>query len=156
MRPLSESTARVSGKICERKYIALGRIVKNWREIVGENLADKAQPVKLHFRKKKKDGEKPDARLDIAVSSAHATALHYQKGLILERINQLFGEAWISSIRFVDTPMKAQDIKPKKTYQPLTNNEKNHLSNILETVEDAEMQSRLGSLGEAIIIDQKS
>jgi len=155
MRLLSEATARVSAKICERKYIALGRIVKHWREIVGENLADKAQPVKIYYRKRPK-GQPPETRLDIAVSSAHATALHYQKGLILERINQLFGEQWIATIRFVNTPIVTTDIKPKKIPTPLTQSEKNHLSTMLKPIEDAEMLASLSSLGEALLKDQRT
>ncbi len=56
MRPLSEATAKIAGRSFEPKYIALGRIVNNWRDIAGTKLADKAQPVKIHYRKK--HGEK--------------------------------------------------------------------------------------------------
>ena len=154
MRPLSESTARVSGQCFERKYIALGRVVKHWREIVGESLADKAAPIKIHYRKKP-NGQKPEASLDIAVSSADATLLHYQKGLILERINNIFGERWINAIRFVSVPANTTPIKSKKIKVPLTLNEKKTLSGMLAVVEDADIQGRLQSLGEAILTDQK-
>jgi hypothetical protein len=103
MRPVSEAAARIADISFSRKYIALGRIVSHWGEIVGAQLAHKAQPVKINYRKKDR-GQKPDACLDIAVSSADATLLHYQKDLILERINQIFGERWITAIRFVHAP----------------------------------------------------
>ncbi len=152
MRPLSESTARVAGKSFERKFIALGRIVKHWPEIVGEALSEKAQPVKIHYRKKDKQ-QKPDALLEVATSSADATLLHYQKDLILERMNQIFGERWITGIRFVNIPANSGGIKRKKAREPLTNQKKKHLCDMLETVEDPEVKTRLERLGEAILTE---
>jgi len=155
MRPLSESTARVSGKCFERKYISLGRIVKHWHDIVGGRLADKAAPVKLNYRKGAK-GKKPTTSLDIAVDSSNATALHYQKDLILERINQLFGEEWITGIRFVHIPVNHNAISVKKQPTPLSSHEKKLLSEEVSRITDSEMQNRLLSLGEAIAVKSKS
>lgn len=150
MRPLSEATARVTGKSFKRKYIALGRIVNHWSEIVGEKLASKAQPVQIHYRKHKKS-QKPVASLDIAVSSADATLLHYQKDLILERINQIFGEQWISAIRFVHAPSNSQSSFGKKQARPLTQDEKDSLSSLLAEIADDEIKSRLSRLGEGVL-----
>lgn len=153
MRPLSEAAARVAGKSFERKYIALGRIVKHWNDIVGESLAGKAQPLKIHYRKREKQ-EKPDAVLEIAVSSADATLLHYQKDLILERINRIFGESWITAIRFVNAPANVtRPFRRKKTAPPLTNEKKKHLSHMLEDVADADIRARLETLGQSILTE---
>lgn len=153
MRPLSEAAARVAGKSFERKYIALGRIVSNWSDIVGAKLASKAQPLKILYRKKEKQ-EKPDAILEIATSSAEATLLHYQKDLILERINRIFGESWITGIRFVNTPANASPAsRRKKNAAPLTNEKKKHLSHMLEDVADADIRARLETLGQAILTE---
>lgn len=155
MRPLSEATARISGNAFKRKYIALGRIVKHWEDIVGKNLADKAQPVKINYRKHPKS-KKPVASLDIAVSSADATTLHYQKDLILERINQIFGEQWISAIRFVHhaPANNARAMAKKNAYKkggPLTEKEKKSLSEWLSDIEDEDIKARLSRLGEGIM-----
>jgi hypothetical protein len=155
MRPLAEATIRITGKSFSRKYIALGRIVNSWNEIVGPDLASKAQPAKIRYFKRPDNGT-PAAVLDIATTTADATLLHYQKDLILERINRIFGEGWITGIRFVsmagnDARLKA--CKPKKT---LTEQEKTYLSHILENVEDGEIKDRLGSLGESILTEPKT
>lgn len=154
MRPLSESTARIAGKNFERKYIAIGRIIKHWPDIVGASLADKAQPVKINYRKKERN-KKPEASLDIAASSADATLLHYQKDLILERINQIFGERWINAIRFVSVPVNTQTSFRKKRLTPLTAAEKNTLSDMLYTIEDEAIRRKLEHLGAAIIAEEK-
>ena len=155
MRPLSESVAKVAGKSFERKYIALGRIVNNWREIAGEKLADKAQPVKIHYRKKHGE-KKPEATLEIAASSSDATVLHYQKDLILERINQIFGERWITAVKFVPIASNTQGKTLKKPKAPLTAAEKKTLSGMVSGIEDGDMRARLENLGKHIIMDKKS
>jgi len=154
MRPVSEATSRIMGKNFSRKYIALGRIVKHWNEIVGANLADKAQPVKLRYIKHKQS-KKPQASLDIATTGADATLLHYQKDLILERINQIFGERWITAIRFVQVPANSKVLKPKIPKTPLTGEEKNHLSSVLENIEDNDIRLKLESLGQAMMMDER-
>ncbi len=154
MRPISEATSRVTGQSFNRKYVAIGRIVSAWREIVGEKLATKAQPVKINFRKHGK-GDSPTVTLDIAASSADATLLHYQKDLILERINRIFGDRWITAIRFV---ADAANKDPKKLHKPrklLTESEKNHLSGMLEFCPDADLKARLENLGQAIMTEAK-
>ncbi len=154
MRPIAEATSRITGQSFKRKYISLGRIVTCWSEIVGPNLAVKAQPVKINYRKSKKGGS-PVVTLDIAVNSADATLLHYQKDLILERINQIFGEKWITAIRFVASAANKASGKPGKTRIPLTEDEKNHLSGMLESLPDMDLRMRLENLGQAIITENK-
>ena len=156
MRQLSEAAARIASHNFSRKYVALGRIVNAWSDIVGQDLASKAQPVKINYRKPAKKGDKPKASLDIAVSSADATLLHYQKDLILERINQIFGEQWITGIRFVQVPANFEPPKKQKVRKPLTSDEKNTLSGLLLDVEDEDIKTRLEKLGTAVLEESKS
>lgn len=149
MRPVSEPVSRISGKTFSRKYIALGRILSEWERIVGPEFAGKSVPVRLNYRKKGKTGVSL-ASLDIATSEAQATALHYQKDLILERINSVFGQGWISDIRFV--PVEGISAKPpEKPKRPLTEDEKKFLSGMLEALEDQELKARLEVLGREIL-----
>ena len=154
MRPVSESTRRVTGKVCSRKYISLGRILTHWNDIIGADLAQKAQPIKLRYIKRKED-EKPQASLDIATTGSDATLLHYRKDLILERINRIFGERWITAIRFVSVPSNMNTTKFKKTKTPLTAAEKNHLSSMLSSIKDQEMRNKLESLGEGVLMEEQ-
>ncbi|MBK9584946.1 MAG: DUF721 domain-containing protein [Alphaproteobacteria bacterium] len=149
MRPLSEPVSRISGKTFSRKYIALGRILSEWEQIVGPEFSGKAIPVKLNYRKNGKTG-KSLASLDIATSDAQATALHYQKDLILERINRVFGQGWIGDIRFVSVPGMAAKT-PEKPKRLLTEDEKKFLSGMLEALEDQELKAKLEVIGREIL-----
>jgi Uncharacterized protein conserved in bacteria len=153
---LSDAVPKLTGKVFSRKYNMLGRLVTRWEDIVGKELAEKAVPVKLHFRKKKTAHARATASLDISCTSADAAALHYQKDLILERINQIFGERWVTAIRFV--PMAAnlsgQAAKPCTRRKTLSAAEKNNLSALLNDIEDPELKAQLEDLGTAILQDQ--
>ena len=154
MRPVSEATSRIAAKNFSKKYIALGRLVNQWNDIMGNDFADKAQPLKIHYRKKGKEN-KPYALLDIATSASNATILNYQKGLILERINSLFGDDWIKDIRFVVSEVSESEKNVKKIKPPLTEDEKKYLSGVLDQIEDPDIKEKLESLGKAMLTDKK-
>lgn len=154
-RLLSESIPAIAGKAFGRKYIMLGRLVTRWEDIVGADMAAKTHPVKIRYYKAKKQAKdaQATASLDIAASTADATLLHYQKDLILERINQIFGNRWITAIRFV--PKAAEELKaPPKRPKLLTEAEKTYLSGMLGTVQDDAIRDRLKTLGAAIMQDK--
>lgn len=158
LRLLAETVPKITGQAFSRKYIMIGRLVTRWEDIVGKELAGKTYPDKIRFIKSRKPGVQTAASLDIAASSADATLLHYQKDLILERINQIFGDRWIGAIRFV--PMASNEQTPRRrrhlTRKPLTMDEKEHLSGILRSVEDPELLETLRNLGMAVLQDEKS
>lgn len=154
-RLLSNTVPKVTGKIFGRKYIMLGRLLTQWTEIVGEDLANKTTPVKLRSMKDYKTGKRIST-LDISASTADATLLHYRKDLILERLNLLFGEGLITAIRFV--PKAINESKPARNYRkkPLSFDEKEFLSSVLEDVEDDSIKEKLQKLGKAILQDKGS
>lgn len=160
MRPLAEAAARIAGQSFSRKFVALGRIASQWPEIVGADLAAVAQPARLHNRRLIRKGDTPDIVLDIAVAPSQATLLHYQKDLILARINQIFGAGWVTQIRFVppaDTAIKpkAWFKKPSAAQKHLTEDEKNTLYTMLESVDDVDLRERLDRLGQSILLEDK-
>jgi len=154
MQLLSRAVPKVLGKTFERKYIALGRIVTYWKEIIGHDFAARVQPAKIHYRKGKQAGQKATAILEIAASSADCTILQYQKDVILQRIKSLLGEAWITDVKFTHRDIR---VKPKKPHRikTLTSDEKNYLSQVLESVDDPDLKERLARFGQALIQDKK-
>lgn len=152
---LSNAVPKVAGKIYSRKYIALGRVITYWADIIGEEMAQKTQPLKIHYRKPKKKNDKPQATLEIAASSAESMTLQYRKGVILERINQIFGDSWITDLKFSHQPVKKTQ-KRVKTIKPLTGTQKDYLSNMLNEITDPELQQKLQDLGSGILQSEKN
>ncbi len=155
MRRLSDSVASVSKETFSRKYIALGRIATHWPDIVGADLAGKAQPAALKYRPHKDQKKKPEAVLEIATTSAHATRLHYQIDVILERINTIFGEKWITAIKFVTVPANSQKRKRRPLEQPLSEIDQNYLQQTLDSISDNEVKTSLERFGAAMLQSQK-
>lgn len=149
MRLLANHIPNVTGKTFSKKYISLGRIITHWDIIIGKEMADKAQPFKIHYRKPKKKNEKPQAELEITTTSAHASVLQYQTDLILERINQVFGERWITKIKFshITQPAKQKSSKPPEIQKKLSEEETQRLNDWLHPVEDQAMKDRLQKFG---------
>lgn len=136
----------------------LGRLVTHWADIVGADVADRCHPSGLRFRKV--PGQSfAEASLDIAAPPADATVLHYRKGLILERINQIFGEQLVAAIRFVPLAASEQNRKnarasarPPKPLSPL---ERRELQQLLEKIDDPGLKERLERLGTSILQDRQ-
>ncbi|HTK85654.1 MAG TPA: DciA family protein [Patescibacteria group bacterium] len=153
-RLLSESIPRIAGQVFSRKYIMLGRLVTRWADIVGQDLADKAQPVKIRTIRSKNGNTV--SSLDIAATPASATILHYRKDLILERINQIFGEQLVSAIRFVPIAANAKPPALPSRLRPLTGADRDYLADTLKGIEDSDIRDRLQSLGQAILQEAPS
>ncbi len=158
LRLLSDTVPKVTGKLFARKYIALGRIVTHWPDIIGDDMAARAQPMKIHYRKAApdKDGKKGKsaATLEIGATSADCAVLQMQKGVILERINQVFGDAWVADLKFTHVaPDKKPPAKPRK--RPLNEEEQKYLAEMLEEVTDPDIKQRLDRLGKAILEDKR-
>lgn len=152
MRLLCEATTRVASENFSRKFVSLGRIVKSWDEIMGATFAKKALPKRIVYRKPTAKRQSPEAVLEIVASPSDATLLHYQAEVILQRMEHVFGERWITGIKFV--PQESGfGRKPsvKKAHPLLTQEQKNHLSEVLNGVCDPDMQNRLFALGEGIL-----
>lgn len=154
LRPVSDSVARLTKDTFSRKFVSLGRILSCWKDVVGPEMAGRTQPVKLHYRKPKSEKDKPQAALDIAVTSADATLLHYQKDLILERINQLFGERWVTAIRFVHAAANTDVLAPEESPLAsvrLSKDELESVKAVVSGVEDEEIRNKLEKLGQDVL-----
>lgn len=155
LKPLSDKIPAIASQAFSRKFVMLGRLLTQWQDIVGSDLASKTQPVKIQYMKKKDAAHKATATLHIACATADATMLHYRKELILERINQIFGERWITALRFVPQEANEQDLKKaKKSRKILTEQDKIYLSEVLEAVEDPELKSTLERFGQSMLQDR--
>ncbi len=151
MRHLSHAVPKVAKQAFARKYIMLGRIVTQWADIVGPDLALKTAPAGL--KRHKSDAGSIKVALDIAASPSVATMLAYRKDLILERINTLLGYGAISAIRFIPSDGSKRPAKPRKSTKSLTAEEKTYLSHVVEAVEDPDIRMSLQALGTAMLQD---
>lgn len=150
-RILANSVSKVTDNTFKRKFVALGRIVTNWPEIVGMKMAGIAQPKKIHYRRAYRKGDKPHVTLEVTSSSANASLLMMKKGVIIEKINHVFGEGLITDLKFTHTAANSAPLPAQKKTKPLTATEKSRLSKQLENIDDMDLRNRLLQFGEAFL-----
>lgn len=151
LKPVARSVKDVTSKVCQKKFISLGRVLDNWTDIIGEEMSQHAQPsaIKVH-RKGHGKNIRYDKTLKISVSPALATTLSYRKGMIMERINRTLPNEGIVDIEFIASTNKIVK-KQNKKKKPLSEDEKNYLSSVVDDMEDNEIKERLQSMGKSFL-----
>ena len=151
LRPIARSVKQVTSKVCEKKFISLGRVLALWGDIIGEEISAYAEPSGIKVRKVGRGKNQVfEKTLKISVVPAQSMKLAYRKGMILERINRLLPYEGITDLEFVPVARKI-DVKIKKAEKDLSDNEKNYLSSVLDDIEDGEIKERLLSMGQSML-----
>jgi hypothetical protein len=139
----------VAGKALGKKGLGYGKLVTDWRAIVGEDMAAFTQPMKLSFPR----GERADATLTIDVVPARAIEIQHALPQLIERVNAVFGYHAVSRVKMVQRP-------PSRTsavanLRPLTPIEERDLVALTSVVIDDELRVALESLGRAVQAGQR-
>lgn len=82
----------------EKRGFATTRLLTHWAEIVGEQTARTARPVKVSYGR-----EGFGATLTVLTTGANAPMLEMQKEQIREKVNACYGYAAIARIRLTQT-----------------------------------------------------
>ena len=154
LRPVSASIRKVAATATGKRLVMLGRLLENWEEIVGSDLAGKCQPAAMKVSGKDKDKK---ATLHITADPAFSTALHYQQDLILSRIARVMGHNFVTKLKIVagHITVSAPPVK-KPPPAPLTESQKQRLSEALNGIDDPELTACLTRLGQAVIRTDKT
>ena len=94
-RHMSRMIPDVAGKALGKKGLGYGKLVTDWKMIVGPDLGDVTAPVKLAFPK----GERTDATLTIDIVPARAIEVQHSMPQLIERVNAMFGYRAVARIK---------------------------------------------------------
>ena len=112
-----------------RERLAAWRVLSDWEEIVGEEVASRAWPVGFSH-----------GRLRLAVSDPlWASALRFEAPRILSKLNERAGEKIFRELRFVVEPPPKRKPRLRKP-RPLTPEEKAQLEEAVRHLEDPELR----------------
>jgi len=156
LKRIAGALPKVTDKAFQRKFVALGKLVTRWQDIMGAEWASQAQPLKIRYRKPRRKGDPAEAILDIGACSAQASLMVMRKGLILARINHIFGETLVTDIRFVHQAPEAPHRHKAPPERTLNVRQKKSLSDMLNHIEDEEIKNRLLSMGTALLKEDQS
>lgn len=113
-RTLAECVDPLTKPVFSRHGMIEARIIRDWQNIVGPELARHSMPKKLAFPR----GRTEEGMLTILVQSGFALPLQYQTPLILERLAVYFGYRAIARIMVQQTHALpgVEEKKPASTY----------------------------------------
>ena len=134
----------VAGKALGKKGLGYGKLVTDWKMIVGPDLGEVTSPVKLSFPR----GERTDATLTIDIVPARAIELQHSMPQLIERVNAIFGYSAVARIKMVQRPPTRT--APMANLRPLSLAEEKQLVELTEIVPDGELRAALESLGRAV------
>jgi hypothetical protein len=72
-------------------------VIKNWKEIVGDDIAKNCWPIKIFFS----DGNNSNGKIAIKVKRGWSLEIEYKNQEIIEKLNQYFGYKAISKINII-------------------------------------------------------
>lgn len=148
-RPLSDLVPNLTKDVFGRKSLLFGKLILEWPHIAGAELAGKTMPLDLKFAKKV--DQKSQATLHLAVQSAYALEISYQKALLIERLNMFFGYPAIKDIKIIQqTSIMSSKKRPSVAQRPLTMKEEAALDGMLSKIQENDLQTALKNLGKAI------
>lgn len=142
-------------KVLEAKFGDAGpgvrMLAQRWREIVGEVLGSRTEPVKLV--RPKRGGT---ATLEIKVDGAAAALIQHQSPDILARVNLILGPGSVDKLRIVQGPLRPQtskqlgDLPRKRGKGPLDAATEANLAKSLAGAPDGKLKAALLKLGREI------
>ena len=88
-------------------------LIQRWREIVGETLARRTEPVKLVTGRRG-----AGATLEVRVDGPAAALIQHQSAEIIARVNLALGEGTVDTLRIVQGPVSAPAAPTKRRKPP--------------------------------------
>jgi hypothetical protein len=126
-----------------------GALTARWREIVGEDVARRTEPVKL--TKGRNGGP---SSLEIRVAGPAAAIIQHQAHEILARVNLFLGPEAVQKLRIVQGPLQRNDQPaPPRTRRapPLDAHEEAALVRSLHEAPEGKLKQALLALGRGVM-----
>lgn len=120
-----------------------------WKEIVGENLARRTEPVKII---KSRTGE--GGTLELRVDGPMATLIQHQAAEIMARLDLILGKGAVTKLRIVQGPVKAPAAAAKpgrRRKPPLDAATEASLESSLKDQPDGPLKAALLKLGREVL-----
>lgn len=143
----------------ETRGFAVSRVLTQWPEIAGEELAGMSRPVKVSYGR-----GGLGATLTLLTTGANAPILEMQKETLRDRVNAAYGYHAISRIHITQTAptgfaegQASFEHRPKKTaYKAIDPGAQKEAAKLADPVTDDGLRSALEQLGCNVLTKQKT
>ena len=141
----------------ESRGFAVSRLLTHWAEIVGQDIAAIARPVKVGYGK---GGF--GATLTVLTTGPQAAMLDMQREQLRDKVNAVYGFNAISRVRITQTAptgfaegQASFDHKPKQAKPEIAPEIATEADNVSRDVHDNELRAALERLGRNVLSKQK-
>src|SRR4051794_14741785 len=111
-KPLHELAGKTIAELFARQGFASTGIVTHWPEIVGTEIADHCEPMRMIWPRRVHEDDPEPATLVLRVEGPVALEIQHLSGVILEKVNRFFGWRAVARIQIRQAPLKRQAKKP--------------------------------------------
>jgi hypothetical protein len=147
-RPLADFIGTCLGDVFARQGFASGELVTHWPEIVGEEIAAHAEPLRLQWpRAGEADGAEP-ATLVLRAEGPAAIEIQHLAPVILERVNRFLGWRAVARIALRQAPLARRRARPPPP--PPDAEAAARIAAGLGDVGDPDLRAALARLGAAV------
>lgn len=138
-------------KALRQKGFAEGTIIRHWKEIVGESLANCAVPVRLAFGYKQKA---KGATLHLLVDSGAALELQHRTAFLIEKLNLFYGYTVVSRIAIHQGVLPRKNEVIKKASKAPDEAVREQLDRLTRKIKNDDLKGTLTRLGEDVLQTQ--
>ncbi|MCT8991456.1 DciA family protein [Chelativorans sp. SCAU2101] len=154
--PVSDLASEILDPVLRRRAGLSVALVQSWPEIVGERLADRTQPEKIAWpRRRSEDEPFEPATLVIACEGPAALYVQHETAEIISRANSFLGFAAIGRIKIVQKPVARRPAERPKSVRTLSQDERERLDRLTEGIEEEGLRDSLKRLGESLLASRR-
>lgn len=147
-RPLGKLVGKTLADVFQRQGFASPDLVSHWADIVGPDIANHAQPLKIQWPRAAPDSDPEPATLVLRVEGPAAIEIQHASALILERVNRFFGWPAVGRLALRQGPLYRPPVKSARP--KLDPAAADRVAAGLGDVADDALRAALGRLGAAV------
>jgi hypothetical protein len=112
-RRLSELTGKTIADALARQGFASTGIVTHWADIVGAEIADHAEPMRMAWPRRVHEDDPEPATLILRVEGPVALEIQHMSGVIIEKVNRFFGWRAVGRVQIRQAPLMRREKKAR-------------------------------------------
>jgi hypothetical protein len=112
-KPLSQLAGKTIADALAKQGFAQTGLVTHWAEIVGADIADHAEPMRMIWPRRVHEDDPEPATLVLRVEGPVALEIQFMSGQIMERVNRFFGWRAVGRIQIRQAPLVRRNLKKK-------------------------------------------
>jgi hypothetical protein len=147
-RPLWDLVPGCVGQVFARQGFASIELVTHWADIVGQEVAALAEPLKISWPRRADRGDAEPATLILRVEGPAAIEIQHLAPVILAQVNRFLGWRAVGRISLRQAPL-VRPAAPRQAPVP-TREETEQVRQRLTGVDDGHLREALARLGAAV------